>query len=301
MTDQSGKKGSQHQPILSMRLVNYLSWEKAEIKRFQAERFVFTVQVENQRYKIFQVFFGKSDGSLYVTFPYFDIDEGIVSIGTIPAMLKTAEINLELQGKVTSKKVKYAHHPDGEVHFSQTGQVSTSIRRKSLPLETAEGHLFSLQVQGLSHFEADPTQQDHLPKMKRTVLDFNFGNKKPEAIKIVARWYKAASLISRSSGHFFGPKVQGQTPDGRITSAFLIGTPKGWPMEHYALLVSCEAIDKLTKENEAALVFTGGFDTSSKFGDIAQAASFLCVMYPTTNYEELSQRIGTIDIISSNR
>jgi predicted transcriptional regulator len=70
-------------------------------------------------------------------------------------------------------------------------------------------------------------------------------------------------------------------------------------MEHYVLLVSCEAMDKLTKENEAALVFTGGFDTSSKFGDIAQAASFVCVMYPMANYEELAQRIGTIDIINS--
>jgi hypothetical protein len=277
--------------------VNCLSWEKAEIRRFQAERFVFTAQVENKRYKIFQIVFGKSDGSLYVTFPYFDIEEGILSIGTIPAQFPTSQVNLESSGKVTSKQVKYAHHPDGEVHFSQTGQVSTSIRRKSLPLSKADGHLFSIYAQGFSHFEIDSTQDNLSPKMKRTVLNFNFGQEKPESIKMVARWYQAQSLIGRAQGNFFGPTVQGQTPNGRLTSTFLIGAPKGCPMEKYVLLVSCEAIARLDKDNEAVLNFIGGFDAPAKFNDITQAASFLCVTYPVANYEDLVHRIGSIDII----
>jgi len=175
------------EPVLSMPLVNYLSWEKAEIRRFQSERFVLTVQVEDKRYKIFQIVFGKKDGSLYVTFPYFDMNEGIVSVGTIPALLAKSQVDLKSCGKVTSNRVKYTHHPDGEVHFSQTGRVKPSIRKKSLPLGKAEGHLFSIQAQGLSHFELDATHDDHLPKMKQTVLNFRFEKEKPEAIKMVGR------------------------------------------------------------------------------------------------------------------
>jgi hypothetical protein len=132
--------------------------------------------------------------------------------------------------------------------------------------------------------------------MKRTVLNFKFDQRKPEAIKIVARWYQAKTLISRAQGRFFGPKAHAQTPDGRITSTFLIGAPKGWPMERHVLLVNCEAIARLDKGNEAVLNFIGGFDAPTKINDIVQASSFLCVTYPVSNYEELVQRIGSIDI-----
>lgn len=292
-------KSEKFNPVISIPLVNYLSWEKAEIRRFQAEKFVFTVQVENKRYKIFQIIFGKSDGSLYTTFPYFDINEGIVSIGILPALLTTSQVNLQSKGKVTSRQVKYAHHPDGEVHFSQTGKVSTSIRRKSLPLSKAEGHLFSIHAQGLSHFELDPVQDDHPPKMKRTVLNFNFKDEKPEAIKIVARWYQAKTLMSRQTqGRFFGPGVSAQTPDGRITSVVFIGPPKGWLMERYVLLVNCEAIARLNEDDEAVLNFIGGFDAPTQINDISRSSSFLCVTYPASNYKELLNQIGSIDLDS---
>ncbi len=283
-------------PILSIPMVNYLSRKKSEIRRFQAERFVFTVKVEGNRYKIFQIVFGRKDGSLYVTFPYFDINQGIVSIGTLPALLRSSQVNLESVGQVTSNHVKYAHHPDGRVHFSQDGKVNTLIIRNSLPLDKTEGHIFSIHTQGISHFELDPAQQDHTPKMKRTVLNFKFDQNNPEALKVVARWYKPETLISRTQGHFLGPTVDAQTPDGHITSAFLIGPPKGCTMERYVLLVNCEAIAQLDKDREAVLIFIGGFDTPAKINDIAQDSSFLCVTYPVSNYDELVKQIGTIDI-----
>ena len=302
MTKSVSAHKKQFTPVLSIPVVNCLSWEKGEIRRFQAKRFVFAVQLKNRRHKIFQIVFGKSDGSIYVTFPYFDIAEGIVSIGTIPASLNTAKVNLESGGKVTSKRVKYTHHPDGEVHFSQTGKVLTSIRRKSLPLERADGHLFSVQAQGFSHFETVSAQDEDRPKMGRTVLNFKFDQSELEAIKMIARWYKAPSLMERTDSRFFGPIAYGQTPDGRIIPTFLIGAPSGWPMDKHVLLLSCEAIPQLDNQSENALIFIGGFDPPEKFNDIMQPASFLCVSYPAANYEELIQRIGTIDIgLSDNQ
>lgn len=63
-----------------------------------------------------------------------------------------ASLSLLDGGKVTGHKVKYSHHPDGRVHFSQDGKIRTVIQKKSIPLSEAEGHLFTVQLQGLKDF-----------------------------------------------------------------------------------------------------------------------------------------------------
>lgn len=285
-----------HNPIYAIQLTNHLTSEKAEINRFQSERFVFTVQTESVICKTFQIIFGKSDGSLYVSFPYFDIAQGLVSIGTIPKFLKSTDINLKIGGKVTLKRVKYAHHPDGEVHFSQTGKVSTSIRRRSIPLVHAEGHLFTISLQGLSHFEKDITNTDYQPKLSKTILNFKFENEEPSAIKFVARWYKSDTLLNQSVGHKLGPIMTTETPEGKRSLAFLIGPPEGWPNDKHIMLINCEKIPLLDKDTEASFVFIGGFDPREIHDDISQPSSFLCVSYPISNYEDLIKQIGSIDL-----
>lgn len=284
------------QPILRVPLTNYLTWEKAELSRFQSERFIFTVQSGSVRHKICQILFGKSDGSIYVAFPYFDIKEGIASIGTFTPNLVSSNINLQTNGKVTSNPVKYAHHPDGEAHFSQDGRVKTLIRKKSVPLQEVEDHIFTIQVQGLSHFDLDSTGADHLPRLKRTILNFDFKNINPKAIKIVGRWYGWKELIQRAQGKFMGPKIHGQTPDGKFVPMFLIGPPRGWPIEKYFLSVSCEEIDIVDKEHDSQMLFIGGFDQPSRMKDLRQPASFLCLSYPASNYEDLVKQIGSMDL-----
>jgi hypothetical protein len=285
--------------LLTIPLVNYITWEKAEIKRFQAERFVFTIQAKDNRYKVFQVFFGKSDGSLYINFPYFSINHGIASLATVPAFLHQADISLEHFGQVTSKRVKYAHHPDGQVHFSQTGKVSSSISKKSLPLADAEGHLFTLHLQGLHYFEtADPAKDGLSPQLKRTVLNFEF-KEEPEAVKVVGRWYKAKTLMKGAQGRIHGPQTLTQTPDDRIRSAFLLGPPKGWLWERYALVITCEKIAQLDQDQEALLNFIAGFDPPNRIQDLSKPSSLLCVSYPVSSYEELVERIGSIDLVEA--
>ena len=287
------------QPILHVPLTNYLTLEKADLRRFQAERFIFTVQAGSNRYKICQILFGKSDGTVYVTFPYFDIKEGIASVGAFTPFLASSDIKLETNRKVTSNPVKYTHHPDGEAHFSQEGKVKTLIRKKSVPLQEVEDHFFTLHAQGLSHFDVDSAETDYEPKLKRTVLNFDFKDKNPSALKIVGRWYALKALIQRAQGKIMGPKVQGQTPNGKLVPSFLIGPPQGWFMEKFFLSVSCEEIDILDKDLDALMLFIGGFDKPSRANDLSKPSSFLCISYPVSNYEELLKRIGSIDFDKS--
>lgn len=224
-------------------MMNYLNAQRVDLCRFQAEKFVFTVQVNEQRHKVFQVVFGKSDGSLYITFPYFHTQKGFLSTATFPNFTRQSQIDMEPTGKVTSHQVKYAHHPDGEVHFSQSGKVKTSIRRKCLPLTKAEGHLFTIQVQDISGFEVDPASKDHATKRTKTTLNFKFDGDEPGGIKFVVRWHKPETFLLRSkvTSKIFGPNIRTQSPDGKVRMAFLLGPPSNWPLNEFVMLITCES------------------------------------------------------------
>jgi hypothetical protein len=144
------------------------------IRRFQSRRFVFGVRTSDTLFKVFQVIFSKSDGSLLVNIPYSSITHGILSKGRLPRGDVESQVHLEERGKVTSKLVKYSHHPDGKAHFSQDGKVRTEISRQSLPLAQAKGHLFTLHAQGLLQFAKEPTSTNANPSPSRTLLTFSF-------------------------------------------------------------------------------------------------------------------------------
>jgi hypothetical protein len=234
------------------------------------------------------------------------MNEGILSVGILPAFLQQANINLEQKGKVTSKRVKYAYHPDGKVHFSQKGQIWTSIEKQSHPLTKYEGHIFTLLFQGPSHFEAITSQKDlSSPTQRRIVLNFDFKNTEPEAAKIVGWWYEAKSIIPRLKatadkqiiGTRIGPTVFTNTSSGKVKRTFLIGPPQGSEMERYVLMVNCEGVQLINKAEEAVLVFIAGFDPPSKTGDSSSDTSFLCASYPASNYNKLAVQIGSVDIL----
>jgi hypothetical protein len=98
------------------------------IKAFEGKRFIFTIATNDQTSKIFDVMFS-SEGSIYVNFPYFKNSIGIASLVTYPAgKMHLPELSYLEGGKVTSHLVKFAYHPNGRTHFSQTGKVKVSFR-----------------------------------------------------------------------------------------------------------------------------------------------------------------------------
>src|SRR5262245_14454668 len=105
------------------------------IPAFVSERFVITVETLEGRRKIFQILFRRSDGSLFVSFPYYKDIHGVLNLVTLRAQA-TYPLSFSIVdgGKVTGHKVKYSHHPDGRVHFSQDGKIRTVIQKNSMPL-----------------------------------------------------------------------------------------------------------------------------------------------------------------------
>src|SRR5262249_34858572 len=142
--------------------------------------------------------FIERDGSLIVSFPYGRHSEGLLSICNIPAGQATAQVSLVQQGKCTSHKVKYTHHPDGQAHFSQDGKIFTAVRRQSVPLNSIEGHVFTVQAAGLHEYQSATRSKDVARSTpNRANLPFPLGSELPQAIKIVGRLYHARTLEAR--------------------------------------------------------------------------------------------------------
>ena len=279
--------------------------ESQKLISFHSERYIVTAGIGPHRYKVLQIIFGKRDGSLFVNFPYFKHSEGLISLVTFPSGMKpTMDLSLKPGGKVTSHLVKYAHHPDGMAHFSQTGRVTSAIQKQSIPLNRAEGHVFSAQLQYLRDFEvADPKKDSDIHTNRRTVLTFNLGKSEPEAVKIVGRWYSSAALLSRIHGIVPKTWVPGptvcKTPSGKKYWAFLLAPPRGTPTQEYVLLLTCEGIPQLDKQTRSALIFIGGFDSPDTMSDLTKKTAFLALSYPASNPKELKKELGSIDYLQN--
>jgi hypothetical protein len=74
------------------------SFQAGNITAIGSERVVCVAKTDKVRVKVFQVFFG-TDGSLFVSFPYFRHRIGLLSSSFIPATgTQQAQVNLEQGG-----------------------------------------------------------------------------------------------------------------------------------------------------------------------------------------------------------
>jgi hypothetical protein len=284
-------------PIASYTLVNQQTQTTKLIKRFQSRRFVFAVRFPDQWRKVFQVIFSRSDGSLFVNVPYSSIKHGIVSEGTLPRLGEEIQIRLAEHGKVTSKHVKYSHHPDGMALFSQTGQVRTEIRNQSLPLNKSHGHIFTLECQDLLQFDEVQSPRDtKSPTRKRALLTYNFENLCPLALKFTGWWYRVGDLGSKTGIGDVGPRITSQKPDGTRSPSFIVGSLFGDPLHDFTLVVTCESRSLIDTDRSQLLNILGGF-SSMHAKNSSSELSFMCALYPASDYETLVHQIGSIDLI----
>jgi len=283
-------------PIASFPLVHSVRKSVKVVRRFHSRRFIFAVRVPGQWRKVFQVIFNRSDGSIFVNIPYSALEHGILSEGRLPRLQKEVQVSLEERGKVTSKLVKYAHHPDGRAHFSQSGQVRTEIVKQSVPLTKSQGHIFTLQFQGVLQFDKARLPRDEKPPTRnRTLLTFNFESYCPLALKFVGWWHHVSDLGARTAPGDVGPHVTTQKPDGTRSQSFLVGPLKGDPLDEFVMVVTCEPRALMDPGVPAALNIIGGFgelDRESPLGEL----SFICASYPASDYRSLVHRIGSIDL-----
>jgi hypothetical protein len=260
----------------------------------RSERVVCVVNVRQFRAKAFQVGFDE-DGTLYVHFPYFQHRIGILSSSEIPATGEhKADVNLEDGGKVTSHRVKYSHHPDGRAHFSQDGKVFTAIRRQSISLDTQNGHMFTLYIQGLHALDTAKTPKDaEGNSVARSVIDFHI-EPMPEAVKFVGRWFDTNKLRVSDPNATIGPRQTAVDPDGVRADTVLVASP--YADAKHVLVINCEAIPRLGRDPEIFL-FQGGLDAPETMTDPTKQAGFLAFLYPLSGAAKVRERLGSVDYI----
>jgi hypothetical protein len=249
--------------------------------------------------------FSRGDGSLFVQFPYYRHTDGLLAAVTLEAHGST--LDLTHGGRITSHLVKYAHHPDGEAHFSQTGKVVTRVRRRATPLDEIDGHCFTIHVHGLEGFAPLDRALFDVPwTRKRTIISFLFESGRPEAVKIVGRLHGADALLSTATRGLspapavIGPVVATEDSQGQLISAFLVSTLSGQPGDRRVLMLECESVP-VPGENVGGplLVFLGGFDPPAIALNQSLATSMLALQYPAADVAELRHRLGSIDIRSA--
>ena len=231
------------------------------------------------------------DGSIYVFFPGFVSTQGILRRAKLHrGATYPADLDLSDGGFITSHLVKYAHHLDGEAHFSQDGKVKTVVRRQSVPLSEQKGHLFSIQAQNFSSFPI-------LESPKKRQLTFNL-SADISAVKITA-WRFPVSEITFPENIPPGAVPIIRAPGGIDRMGLFVQPPTHIPLNDVLLFLAIEATPLLSKDNAAHLLFLGAFDHPSIALNHALDTEFIAFAYPCSDFEMLKERISSIDLVSA--
>lgn len=232
------------------------------------------------------------EGSIYVFFPGFVKTEGIVCRAVLRGgQSAQSEIDLTENGRVTAHLVKYAHHPDGEAHFSQDGKVKTEIRRKSVPLGEQQGHLFTIQVQNIESFPIS-----HSPRKRQLTLEL------PDNVRAlkISGWRHHISNLALPEGMTPTSFPKGiQTSDGVIRVGLFVAPPEGEVFDDVLLFLAVEEIPWLSDDKAPQLIFLGGFDRTSIALNHGLDTEFLAFSYPCSDYSQIKERIGSIDLFKT--
>lgn len=272
--------------------------EENGLRYFAAAKSVYSVGAYDADYQICQIVFNRTDGSVFVSCPYFPPGKsGILSVAKWPAK-PPYTLSLHEQGKITSHLVKFAHHPDGRAHFSQDGKIKTKVKRQSFSLVRSIGRIFQLHVYHPSSFE--PLVNDRR-KSNRAYLITRATRRLPSAIVIAAEWRRKADIIANIDppGGSTGPvsRMLRRRTGGEFTGTFL-GQPPNYPVTDHVLLITCQETDLLANVTEPTMIFLAGYDHhEAKPGEHKKMRTTECLvwMYPTSSTDELARRIGSVD------
>lgn len=268
------------------------SYQAKNVDAIRSGRIVAVINTGELRVKAFQVIFPE-DGSLFIDFPYFRHRTGLLCASAIPADGKRqTDVNLERGGKVASHLVKYSHHPDGRAHFSQTGKIITAVKRESIPLETQNGHIFTLHIQGLTALDAADSAKDTTTSPKRAVIEFRM--EPPESVKFVGRWLDVNRMRFSNPTSTIGPVVTMQDQDGVRSESIFVANPS--PKTRHVLAISCVPFHKLSPEPEM-FMFYGGFDALETMTDPTKEGGFLAFVYPVSEADKIRERLGSVDYV----
>ncbi len=189
--------------------------------------------------------------------------------------------------------VKYTHHADGEAHFSQQGKILTKVRRRSNPLNVHEGHLFTVQLQGLSDFEQ--MKDNESKKGGRQIVSVRV-DREPPSLKLVAHLYSVSELSKRMiAGTDQGPWIQ-VIRDGKPYIAAILAVGNNDPVSRI-LTLSFEEVPQVFPKQRSGFSFIGGFDAPTTAFNHEMDTSFLILLSPASeNPSEIVRKYGSVDL-----
>lgn len=266
------------------------------INVFNSDRYIIVAEVNSESYKLFQIAFSNKDASLFVTFPYLKDCFGRAGLMKMPpGGSHFANFLVGDDFPVTSHLVKYSHHPSGRAHFSLTNKVRTSVKKDSVPLSQARGHIFTARFQGITLYEKLEREKKSTPK--RGIVPFNFKANNVESIKFVCYFYSEQELLKRMPKGNNSPWVLTVTPDGKTAVGIPLATPFVFQGERRYMILTAESTGYLFTNIEKGFSFMGGFDCEEIVHDYSKETSCLKMfVHPINNFEELESTIGTIDL-----
>jgi hypothetical protein len=196
---------------------------------------------------------------------------------------------------LTMHHVKYTHHMDGESHFSQQGKILTKIRRRSNSLQVYGGHLFTIQLQGLSDFQK--VTDGDLRKSGRLLVCLRH-HSEPMSLKLVAHLYARADLAKRLVlGGDTGPWIR-VVRDQKQYAAVLLAAGDSSDAAARILTLSFEEVPKVFPNQPSGFSFIGGFDAPQTAFDHNLDTSFLVLMSPAgDDLSEIARKFGSVDLI----
>jgi hypothetical protein len=261
------------------------------------KRIVYAVSVGSENRKIFQTMF-LNDGSLTVHFPYLREKSCMLTIGRMPSgksVMPTLRVG-GVDARCASHHVKYSHHLDGRVHFSQDGKVYTAVKRQAVPLRQANGHLFTLKVQNLADFGPVVQRDRSMHDKKRFLVNFEFPAEN-SAFQFIGSVYNYAdfqSRFQRSNGPPVGPIVDLLHPvRGQLKG--VVSRNANDLSDDSIFVLSAEAIPKFSTDLTTSMLFVGGFDPVDIVYDHSKSSDFLFMSCPLSPNGDVTSSLINID------
>ena len=260
----------------------------------QSKRHIITITSGGVRYKLFQICFN-SKGDIYVDFPYYKSSDGIVGRAELAPASNSVTLNPDC-AKITSHRVKYAHHVSGEAHFSKTGKVRPLIKNTTPNLKDFSGHLFTVMLQGIENFDIASSEKYNArwtPNL--SISNFDISELEFESLKFVAIWDSMEELgksIKVPTGRDrIGPQYAYKDKQGVLFQGMLFGPEKPTALGNKILCLGLTAIPKISKTMGTSLTFLGGFKSSIRESDPSKNYSFLAFIYPHIKAKENAEGI----------
>ena len=243
----------------------------------EAVRHRIGIQWRNECRDLFQVQF--QGVSIFVHFPYQPDAPGLLKRVEMPPG-DSHTFNTTDTADGTTRRIKYSHPIDGRAHFSQDGQIVTTVRNQSDPLDRSAGHFFSVDIAGIPLFRRCGNK---VPKGTSAAVFSYEGGNPPDPLHCAGYWIK----LNADNVAGITNSVTADMTDGSRQMGMVIAPPRNSPLHPgFLIIFPRPAPEGLAVEpGEFRLFFTGGFATN--LHDVNSSSSFLAMQYPAGDILEL--------------